>query len=259
MSTGSRWTPALRADASALPAHGRAVPTLLVPQLGFDKTRGFQVINRPWTLSELIKQPAFATRIQEEYVYIAETDHLLLKAPPNRATPQLNVAFFFPYMSPVPSQQASVVKRYYQGNHLDVQPVGGSPAIMHTATLKKLAPVWFDLSVKLKADRDADRIFGWVLEMWGYSIACAQLGIKQFVWQKLQIEPSAAWHQEVSAQARRGRSCPAQRQDAPRGNRPPRPPPVTGPVHLPLHLRRRVHARGRAGGGRRRRVVSGQA
>ena len=72
-------------------------------------------------------------------------------------------------MSPAPSQQASVVKRYYEGNHLDVQPVGGSPAIMHVATLRKLAPVWFDLSVRLKADRDADRIFGWVLEMWGDS------------------------------------------------------------------------------------------
>ena len=60
--------------------------------------------------------------------------------------------------------------------------------------------VWFDLSVQLKADRDADRIFGWVLEMWGYSIACARLGIKQFVWQQFQIEPAAAWHQEVTAE-----------------------------------------------------------
>ena len=176
------------------------MPTVRIPELGPDKTRGFQVINRPWTLMELVKRDDFATRITEEYVYIAETDHLLLKAPPNRATPQLNVAFFFPYMSPVPSQQASVVKRYYNGNHLDVQPVGGSPAIMHVANLRKLAPLWFELSVKLKADRKADQIFGWVLEMWGYSIACAQLGVKHFVWQQLQVEPAAAWHQEVSAQ-----------------------------------------------------------
>ena len=31
---------------------------------------------------------------------------LLLQDLPNRATPQLNVAFFFPYMSPVPEAQA---------------------------------------------------------------------------------------------------------------------------------------------------------
>ena len=26
---------------------------------------------------------------------------------------------------------------------------------------------WLELSVALKADREADRTFGWVLEMWG--------------------------------------------------------------------------------------------
>ena len=38
----------------------------------------------------------------------------------------------------MPNQQASVVKRYFDGNHLDVQPVGGSPAIMHVDNLKKV-------------------------------------------------------------------------------------------------------------------------
>lgn len=51
-------------------------------------------------------------------------------------------AFFFPYMSPVPTEQAAVVKRYYEGNHLSVQPVGPSPAIIHVKNLKKLTPLW---------------------------------------------------------------------------------------------------------------------
>ena len=54
----------------------------------------------------MFKLPGFAERVTEQYVYIAETDHLLLQDLPNRATPQLNVAFFFPYMSPVPAEQA---------------------------------------------------------------------------------------------------------------------------------------------------------
>ncbi|KAL1508604.1 hypothetical protein AB1Y20_004701 [Prymnesium parvum] len=177
-----------------------SIPTVAIGEVGHDKTRGFMVINRPWTLQEFVKRAEFSERIKEDYVYIAETDHLLLKDIPNRATPELNVAFFFPYMSPVPAQQSAVVKRYYTGDHLDVQPVGGSPAIMHVNNLKKLAPLWFDLSVELKADREADRAFGWVLEMWGYSLACARLGVKHFVWQQLQIEPSSAWHQDVSAE-----------------------------------------------------------
>ena len=64
------------------------------------------MINRPWSLQEMLKQPGFAERVREQYVYIAETDHLLLQDLPNRATPLLNVAFFFPYMSPVPEAQA---------------------------------------------------------------------------------------------------------------------------------------------------------
>jgi len=176
------------------------MPTVTIPQLGFDKTRGFQVINRPWTMLQFLQMPEWTQRITELYVYIAETDHLLLKDLPNRATPQLNVAFFFPYMSPVPTEQATVVKRYYDGNHLSVQPVGPSPALVHVDNLKKLTPLWYQLSVDLKHDSAADRAFGWVLEMWGYSIACARVGVKHYVWQQLQIEPSSTWHQNVSAE-----------------------------------------------------------
>ena len=77
------------------------IDTVVVPELGRDKTRGFPVINRPWTLLKwLEREEDFARRVTEDYVYIAETDHLLRYAIPNRATPNLNVAFFFPYMSP---------------------------------------------------------------------------------------------------------------------------------------------------------------
>ena len=176
------------------------MPTVTVSQLGFDKTRGFQVINRPWTMREFLKMKEWGERITEDYVYIAETDHLLLADIPNRATPKLNVAFFFPYMSPVPAEQASVVKRYFSGDHLRVQPVGPSPAIVHVESLKKLTPLWYDLSVDLKHDPQADRAFGWVLEMWGYSIACARVGVKHYVWQQFQIEPSSTWHQNVTAE-----------------------------------------------------------
>mmetsp|Transcript_45882 Transcript_45882/g.153100 ORF Transcript_45882/g.153100 Transcript_45882/m.153100 type:complete len:227 (+) Transcript_45882:1003-1683(+) len=148
----------------------------------------------------MVKTDAWRAMVPEDYVYIAETDHLLLRDLPNRATPALNVAFFFPYMSAAPERQAAVVRRYYQGDHRDVQPVGPSPAIMHVDTLKRLAPLWLDLSVRLKRDREADAALGWVLEMWGYSIACAALGVKNYVWQQLQIEPSASWRQNLTAE-----------------------------------------------------------
>ena len=83
-----------------------SMPTVTVAQLGHDKTRGFQVINRPWTMDQFLKRPdEWNARIKEEYVYIAETDHLIIREIPNRATPKLGVAFFFPYMSPVIAEQ----------------------------------------------------------------------------------------------------------------------------------------------------------
>ena len=47
---------------------------------------------------------------------------------------------------------------------------------MHVSNLKKLAPLWYELSVQMKADREADAAFGWMLEMWGYSVAALREG-----------------------------------------------------------------------------------
>ena len=179
-----------------------AIPTVAVPEVGHDKTRGFPVINRPWSILKwLEREDEWNARVTEDYVYIAETDHLLRHDLPNRATPSLAVAFFFPYMSPKDPKCGAVAQKWLPGlDKDDMPPVGPSPAIMHVDHLRKLAPSWYQISVDLKADHEADRAFGWMLEMWGYAIAACRLGIKHFVWQKIQIEPSAAWHQDLSAQ-----------------------------------------------------------
>ena len=52
-----------------------------------------------------------------------------------------------------------------------VDPCGPSPLLIHLPQLRKLTPQWLDLSFKLKRDEEADKVFGWVLEMWGYTIA----------------------------------------------------------------------------------------
>ena len=67
--------------------------------------------------------------------------------------------------------------------------------IRHVRYTRYMRYIRYSLSVDLKADGSADRAFGWVLEMWGYSIACARHGIKHYVWQQFQTEPSSTWHQ----------------------------------------------------------------
>ena len=46
------------------------------------------MINRPWSLQEMFKLPGFAERVTEQYVYIAETDHLLLQDPNPNPNPR---------------------------------------------------------------------------------------------------------------------------------------------------------------------------
>ena len=43
------------------------MPTVTTSQLGFDKTRGFQVINRPWTMLKFLDKPEWKERIVEDY------------------------------------------------------------------------------------------------------------------------------------------------------------------------------------------------
>lgn len=177
------------------------LPTHLTPQLGSEKTRGFQVINRPWSVLTFMHSAMWDERIKEDYVLILEGDHLLLRPIPNLATRDEAAGFFFPYMSP--EQQPDhprVVGKWYAGPRKDVQPTGPSPAILHIATLRNITKMWYELSVELKADQESDRVFGWVLEMWGYTITCARLGVKHKVIQQLQIEPAATWHQNITAE-----------------------------------------------------------
>ena len=41
------------------------------------------------------------------------------------------------------------------------------------------------------------QVFGWVLEMWGYTLAATRLGIRHTVWKEFQAEPSSQWHTEL--------------------------------------------------------------
>jgi hypothetical protein len=51
-----------------------------------------------------------------------------------------------------------------------VQQVGPSPILVHYDDLARMVQPWYDLSFALKKDPAADAEFGWMLEMWGYSI-----------------------------------------------------------------------------------------
>ena len=154
------------------------MPTLLVSQLGHgacaECDRGFIVMNRPWGVMQLVESEHFRSKIEEEYILVIETDHMMMVPPVNTAQPDRPVGFGFYYMLGTDPKLKPVVQKFLEPgiDPSTVDAVGPSPIIIHKPLLAKVAKPWWQMSQRMQHDRDAQVIFGWVLEMWGYNCQC---------------------------------------------------------------------------------------
>lgn len=57
---------------------------------------------------------------------------------------------------------------------LEAPCAGNSPVQLHKDHLRGVVENWYNLSMSLKADPAADKAFGWILDMYAFSIASAQ-------------------------------------------------------------------------------------
>ena len=146
-------------------------------------------MNRPWGLMQFTQKAEYRA-IEEDYLLLMETDHLMLKPMPNTATPTTPVGFGFYYMTYKYDSKKlrPVIAKYHDPEQIDN--VGPSPLIIHKPLLSSVVRPWWELCLTLKADRAADAAFGWVLEMWGWAIGTARLGIRHTVLQEFQAEPT---------------------------------------------------------------------
>ena len=65
------------------------VPSMFVPELTHQQMMqlgGYGVINRPWSVVHFFQNAELESRIQEDFIFIAETDHVPMKPLPNLAT-----------------------------------------------------------------------------------------------------------------------------------------------------------------------------
>ncbi|KAG6421801.1 hypothetical protein SASPL_118358 [Salvia splendens] len=146
------------------------IPTVVVDPLPLGLDRGYVVLNRPWAFVQWLEK----STIEEEYILMAEPDHIFLKPLPNLAYGDYPVAYPFFYIKPVENE--SLIRKFFpeaMGPVSNVDPIGNSPVIIKKELLKKIAPTWLNVSLKMKNDPETDRKFGWVLEMYGYAVASA--------------------------------------------------------------------------------------
>ncbi|KAH7548579.1 hypothetical protein JRO89_XS14G0170800 [Xanthoceras sorbifolium] len=162
------------------------IPTVVVDPLPAGLDRGYIVLNRPWAFVQWLEKAT----IEEEYVLMAEPDHILVNPLPNLAHGGLPAAFPFFYIKP--EQNEKLIRKFYpeeNGPVKNVDPIGNSPVIIKKDLLEKIAPTWMNVSLKMKDDPETDKAFGWVLEMYAYAVASALHGVQHILRKDFMLQP----------------------------------------------------------------------
>ena len=169
------------------------IPTVVVENLsnkGGD--HGFVVLSRPYAFVQWAEKLARGEiSIEEDYVLMAEPDHLLLRPLPNLMQGERAAAFPFFYIEP--TKYPDLVQRFTGPLEKDqlasMAKIGSSPVQLRADDLARIAPVWMNVSIALKNDPEADKAWGWVLEMYGYTMAATMVGVPHDTVPHFQAQP----------------------------------------------------------------------
>jgi hypothetical protein len=58
-------------------------------------------------------------------------------------------------------------------------PAGNAPTLMSMADMRRVMPVWFNVSIAVHNDPDSSKEWGWVQEMYAFTLSCTKVGIKK--------------------------------------------------------------------------------
>ncbi|BDA42463.1 H7M6 Hydroxyproline O-arabinosyltransferase PLENTY [Coccomyxa sp. Obi] len=148
------------------------IPTAVVDKLPLGLDQGFVVLNRPYGFLQWVRK--FFPLIKERYILMIEPDYIFVRPPPLWATPTKSAAYHFTYM--LPQDNREIIEPY---NEKDVPfdtilPIGNAPTLMHRDLLASIVEDWYDIALRMKNDPKANKAFGWILEMFAFSIAASQ-------------------------------------------------------------------------------------
>ncbi|CAM6044368.1 unnamed protein product [Sphagnum compactum] len=168
------------------------IPTVIVDPLPEGQDQGYIVLNRPWAFVQWLLK----ANIEEDYILMAEPDHLFIRPMPNLASETMPVAFPFFYIAP--QENEDILCKFYprdKGPITNIDPIGNSPVVIQKAYLEKIAPTWANVSINMKNDLETDAKFGWVLEMYGYATASALHDVKHILLKDFMLQPP--WDTEL--------------------------------------------------------------
>mmetsp|Transcript_23437 Transcript_23437/g.76276 ORF Transcript_23437/g.76276 Transcript_23437/m.76276 type:complete len:519 (+) Transcript_23437:33-1589(+) len=150
------------------------IPTCVVDRL--KNEMGFVVLSRPQAFVQFLER----CTVEEDYILMAEPDHLMLAPLPNLMVG--NRAAAFPFFYIVPKDHPALIRKYTGPISDDelaaMDPIGNSPVFIGKEDLRRVAPIWANVTVRMKQDKEADKAWGWVLEMYGYTVAAKLAGVE---------------------------------------------------------------------------------
>nr|XP_027107204.1 hydroxyproline O-arabinosyltransferase 3-like [Coffea arabica] len=162
------------------------IPTFVVDPLPKGLDQGYVVLNRPWAFVQWLEKAT----IDEEYILMAEPDHIFLNPLSNLAHHEFPAAFPFFYIKPTENEH--IIRKFFpeeSGPVSNVDPIGNSPVIIKKDLLEKISPTWMNVSLRMKNDAETDKTFGWVLEMYAYAVASALHGVQHILWKDFMLQP----------------------------------------------------------------------
>ncbi|KAJ6315386.1 hypothetical protein OIU78_018806 [Salix suchowensis] len=162
------------------------IPTFVVDPLPEGLDRGYVVLNRPWAFVQWLEKAT----IEEEYILMAEPDHIFANPLPNLAHGDNPAGFPFFYIKP--TEHKKIVRKFYpeeKGPVTDIDPIGNSPVIIKKSLLEEISPTWVNVSLRMKDDPETDKAFGWVLEMYAYAVASALHGVRHILRKDFMLQP----------------------------------------------------------------------
>eukprot|EP00899_Mesostigma_viride_P002880 jgi/Mesvir1/12593/Mv17923-RA.1 len=107
-----------------------------------------------------------------------------LRQPSVPIIPRLAIIPTYPcsrYIIPTYPTVVGVMRRYYteeEGPLTDIPGSGNAPTLLHYEDFLRVAPLWEEYTAKIEEDAEAKEKFGWVREMYAFSIALAKAKVK---------------------------------------------------------------------------------
>lgn len=139
---------------------------------------GYIVLNRPYALMQWVQQ----VTIPEKYVLMSEPDHVWLKPMPNLMRGEHPAAFPFFYIEPSKKEYNSIVAKFVgpvtPAQSEEIAPIGNAPTMMSWEDMKTVMPLFFNMSIAIHSDADASKEWGWVQEMYAFTLSCYKAGIR---------------------------------------------------------------------------------